>query len=74
MPTARHGVDFINPIIRGLPVMGEMRTDQFQHRLHWNENPFDFPAELKAEVLRRLAARPPRPTADSRPAPGRPAG
>lgn len=57
MSARQQGVDFINPIIRGLPVMGEMRTDQFRHRLHWNENPHDVPAELKTEVLRRLAQR-----------------
>jgi histidinol-phosphate aminotransferase len=25
------------------------------HRMHWNENPFDFPADLKEEVLQRVA-------------------
>lgn len=56
--TALHrGVGTINPGIRALPASGPAtRVDASAHRLQWNENPFDYPPDLKEEVLQRLAS------------------
>ena len=35
--------------------MRPFKVDPSLHRLQWNESPFDFPADLKEEVLQRLA-------------------
>lgn len=42
--------------VRTLSPVGRSRVDESLHRLQWNESPQDFPAELKEEVLQRLAA------------------
>jgi histidinol-phosphate aminotransferase len=46
---------WIKPGIRGLPAANPLRVDAQRHRLHWNENPYEFPADLKEIVLERLA-------------------
>ena len=53
--TAEHALHLIKPGLRKLPPMTPGLVDATMHRLQWNENPFDFPAQLKAEVLQRLA-------------------
>ena len=58
MRRTRSGVDFIRPEIRQQPPLGVFQLDPDLHRLQWNENPFDFPADLKEEVLLRLATVP----------------
>jgi histidinol-phosphate aminotransferase len=55
---ARPAIDFINPLLRAQPPVGVNRIDPSLHRMQWNENPFDFPPDLKEEVLRRLAQQP----------------
>jgi histidinol-phosphate aminotransferase len=55
MSKAAPGHSFIRPQLRNQPNMGVFRVDPDLHRLQWNENPFDFPADLKEEVLQRLA-------------------
>jgi len=49
LDTIRAGLRASSPIGRG-------KVDESLHRLQWNESPQDFPAELKEEVLQRLAA------------------
>ena len=46
---------WIKPGIRGLPAANPLRVDAHRHRLQWNENPYEFPADLKEIVLERLA-------------------
>ena len=48
--------NWIRPGIRGLGVADAFRVDPALQRLHWNENPYEYPAELKEIVLERLAA------------------
>ncbi len=55
MTRTRSGVDFIRSEIRQQPPVGLFQVNPDLHRLQWNENPFDFPADLKEEVLQRLA-------------------
>lgn len=45
---------FIVPTLRNQPFTDVHQVPPNVQRLHWNESPFDFPAALKAEVLRRL--------------------
>lgn len=52
---ARPGYEFIKPTIRQRPPIRPFRVNPSYHRLQWNESPFDFPAELKEEVLQELA-------------------
>ena len=47
--------NWIRPGIRGLGAADTFRVDPALQRLHWNENPYEFPAALKAIVLERLA-------------------
>jgi histidinol-phosphate aminotransferase len=46
---------WIKPGVRSLRGADPWRVDPQRHRLHWNENPFEFPADLKEIVLQRLA-------------------
>jgi histidinol-phosphate aminotransferase len=46
---------WIKPGIRGLPPADPFRIEVQRHRLQWNENPYEFPADLKEIVLERLA-------------------
>ena len=56
MDAHNRGVEYVNQGIRALPGGGPAtRVDASAHRLQWNENPFDYPADLKEEVLQRLA-------------------
>lgn len=55
MTTQQSGHSFVRPEIRNQPGVRVMRADPALHRLQWNENPFDFPADLKEETLLRLA-------------------
>jgi len=48
--------DAVRPGVRGLPPLGRNLVDESLHRLQWNESPEDFPADLKEEVLQRMAA------------------
>ncbi len=41
----------------GLPPVERAEIDESLHRLQWNESAYDFPADLKEEVLQQLAAR-----------------
>lgn len=41
--------------VRGLAAADTFRVDPSLQRLHWNENPFEFPEELKEIVLARLS-------------------
>lgn len=45
---------FLVPTLRNQPFVDVHQVPPNVQRLHWNESPFDFPAALKAEVLRRL--------------------
>ena len=49
-------LDAIRAGLRSSPPIGRGKVDESLHRLQWNESPQDFPAELKEEVLQRLAA------------------
>lgn len=55
---SRSGSDYINASIRALPGSPVHRVDPALHRLQWNENPFDYPDDLKEEVLLRLSSIP----------------
>lgn len=55
---SRSGFDYINATTRALPGSPVHRVDPSLHRLQWNENPFDYPDDLKEEVLQRLSALP----------------
>jgi len=55
MPKPAPGQSYIRPEVRSLPSFGPFRVNPDLHRLQWNENPYDFPADLKEEVLQRLA-------------------
>lgn len=55
---ARPGYEYIKPTIRQRPPIRPFKVNPAFHRLQWNESPFDFPAELKEEVLQRLANTP----------------
>jgi histidinol-phosphate aminotransferase len=46
---------WIKPGVRSLRAADPWQVDPQRHRLHWNENPFEFPADLKEIVLQRLA-------------------
>lgn len=46
---------WIKPGVRSLPAADPIRVDSRRHRLQWNENPYEFPADLKEIVLERLA-------------------
>lgn len=48
--------DVIRPGVRAAAPISRSKVDESLHRLQWNENPQDFPADLKEEVLQRLAA------------------
>ncbi len=47
--------DAIRPGVRTAAPIGRSKVDESLHRLQWNESAQDFPAELKEEVLQRLA-------------------
>lgn len=51
-------LDGIRTGVRTAPPVRRDRIDEAFHRLQWNESPYDFPADLKEEVLRRLASLP----------------
>ena len=55
MPHTRSGLDYIRAEVRQQPVIGVYQVNPDLYRLQWNENPFDFPADLKEEVLARLS-------------------
>ncbi len=44
---------WIKPGIRGLPAADPFRVEAQRHRLQWNENPYEFPADLKEIVLEK---------------------
>ena len=48
-------VESLSPHVRSLASVEHVRVDPTLHRLQWNESPFDFPPELKEEVMQRLA-------------------
>jgi len=50
-------LEFIKPSVRAAPSIGVYKVDAYAHPLQWNENPFDLPDALKADVLERLARR-----------------
>ncbi|HHY57867.1 MAG TPA: aminotransferase class I/II-fold pyridoxal phosphate-dependent enzyme [Chloroflexi bacterium] len=47
--------DAVRPGVRAAPPVGRSRVDESLHRMQWNESPQDFPADLKEDVLQRLA-------------------
>ena len=47
--------DLVKPGIRHLAPVGRHQVDTRLHRMQWNEHPFDFPLDLKEEVLQRMA-------------------
>jgi histidinol-phosphate aminotransferase len=48
--------DAIRAGVRAASPLGRSKVDESLHRMQWNESPQDFPADLKEEVLQRLAA------------------
>jgi len=52
----REHSQWFKPGLQALPPIKHHLVDERLHRLQWNENPFDFPADLKEEVLQRLNA------------------
>lgn len=50
-------LQFIKPTVRDMPASPRMSVGDSKHRLQWNENPFDYPDDLKEDVLARMAAR-----------------
>ncbi len=49
--------DLMRDELRGLPDVERAEIDESLHRMQWNESAYDFPADLKEEVLQRLATR-----------------
>lgn len=49
--------ELILPTVRAQKARGRWTINEIDHRLHWNEHPFDLPAELRNEILQRLEAR-----------------
>ncbi len=47
-------IHHIRPGIRQMNAVGQARIPTDLHRLQWNENPIDFPTDLKEEVVQRL--------------------
>lgn len=45
---------FLVPTLHNQSFVDTQQVPPHVQRLHWNESPFDFPAALKMEVLRRL--------------------
>jgi histidinol-phosphate aminotransferase len=56
MNETNSALQFIRPEVRNSGGMGGPSVAGFEHRMQWNENPFDFPPDLKEEALRRYAA------------------
>jgi histidinol-phosphate aminotransferase len=56
-PDASDGVALIKPVVRGRPGYS-LVSPSAGRKLNQNESPFDFPAELKREVLDQAAAQP----------------
>jgi len=52
----QENLDAIRAGVRAAAPIGRSKVDESLHRLQWNESPQDFPADLKEEVLQRLAA------------------
>lgn len=50
-------LQFVKAGVRSVGSMGRFTFAGATHRMQWNENPYDFPADLKEEVLRRMAER-----------------
>ncbi len=50
-------LDLIRPGVRRTPPLPRLEIPADLQRQQWNENPYDFPADLREEVLRRLAER-----------------
>jgi histidinol-phosphate aminotransferase len=48
-------LQLIRPGIRNLHAVNRGLVDDSLHRLQWNESPFDYPSDLKEEVMQRLA-------------------
>ena len=48
--------DAIRAGVRAASPIGRSKVDESLHRMQWNESPQDFPADLKEDVLQRLAA------------------
>ncbi len=51
----RDSTQWFKPGLHTLQPVQRHLVDAQMHRLQWNENPFDFPADLKEEVLQRLS-------------------
>lgn len=51
----RDSNEWFKPAILAMQPVRRHVVDDRLHRLQWNENPFDFPADLKEEVLTRLS-------------------
>lgn len=51
----RNDTQWFKPSLHALPPVQRHLVDARLHRLQWNENPFDFPPDLKEEVLQRLS-------------------
>ncbi len=52
-----NSLQFIKPSVRAGAPVPRTGVAEGVHRLQWNENPYDYPADLKEEVLRRMARR-----------------
>ena len=50
-------LQFVKPGVRSVGSMGRFTFAGATHRMQWNENPYDYPADLKEEVLRTMAER-----------------
>ena len=50
-------LQFIKPTVRTAGASPRATGRMSKHRLQWNENPYDYPDDLKEEVLARMAAR-----------------
>ena len=48
---------YIKTTAANAPVRGDMSVAGYAHRLQWNENPYDFPEDLKEAVMTRFAER-----------------
>ena len=56
-PHATDGLSFIKPSVRSQPGYS-LPAQPARHKLNQNESPFDFPAELKREVLQAVSGQP----------------
>ena len=58
MNSSESALHYVKPTVHAAAPVQRMSIPSGFARLQWNENPLDFPPDLKEEVLQRMVARP----------------